>query len=200
MATGDDATDASSAGQELVQHSGGCAPHWHVIATEYQAERIAVQTVAALGFAVCLPFIRRRTQATAARPARTITFPAFAGYVLAAWDEADQWQPIRRARGVAGLLTSIGADTPARLPRGFMAALAARMAPDGVLEDLSVPDLLPALPANTWARITRGPLSGKLALVEWSTEERVGLLLEVLGGERRAKLRRDQVEPTEPMR
>lgn len=194
MATGDNATDAASAGQSLVQHSGGCAPHWHVIATEYQAERLAHQSIAGLGFSVCLPLIRRRTEATAARPSRTITFPAFAGYLLAAWQAGDKWQPVRRARGVAGVITAIGSDTPARLPSAFMAALSARMAGDGVLEDLSVPDLLPALPAMTRVLINRGPLAGQTAIVEWSSEERVALLLHVLGGYRRAQLRRDHVE------
>lgn len=194
------ATDAANgAGAPGVQHSGGCAVDWHVVVTEHQAERLAAQSVADLGFATCLPLIRRRTSATAARAARTIVFPAFAGYLFVAWAARAEWQRVRRSRGVSGVLTSIGADVPAVVPVAFMAALHSRMGADGVLEDLSVPDLLPALPAMTWARITKGPLSGSIAFVEWSTEERVGVLLEMMGGERRAKLRRDQVEPTDPL-
>lgn len=189
--------DDSSAGPLSGQHCGACPPLWHVIATEYQAERLAQQSIEGLGFTTCLPLIRRRTEATKARAARTITFPAFPGYLFAAWSAGSPWQRAKRVRGVAGVLTGIGMDLPASVPAAFMGALLARMGPDGVLEDLSVPDILPALDAMTWARITRGPLAGKIALVEWSTEERVGLLLEVLGGERRAKLRRDQVEATE---
>lgn len=168
---------------------------WHVIATEYQDERLAQQSVSDLGFATCLPLIRRRTEATSARAARTITFPVFSGYLMAAWSPAAEWQRIRRARGVAGILTAVGTEMPATVPDAFMAALAARMAPDGVVEDLSVPDLLPALPVMTQVLITRGPLAGQSGIVEWSSEERVALLLHVLGGYRRAQMRRDHVTP-----
>lgn len=179
--------------------SGRMPGSWHVICSDHQAERLVVQSVIEMGFSACLPLIRRRFTGRKSGRSGSFTVPAFPGYVFAGWEEGAHWQSIKRARGVAGILPSVGSDTPALVPLAFMAALHSRMGADGVLEDLSVPDLLPALPAMTWARITKGPLSGSIAFVEWSTEERVGVLLEMMGGERRAKLRRDQVEPTDPL-
>lgn len=197
-------TDAGATPAERVpgapqggQNCGACAAHWHVIATERAAERLAKQSIIELGFSVCLPMIRRRLPATASRPARNDFIPAFTGYLFAAWLPGADWPRIRRARGVDSILPSAGADTPATLPTAFMAGLRSRMDADDVLEDLSVPALLPALSAGDWIRITRGPMAGMLAIIEWSSEERVALLLEVLGGERRTKMRRDHVQQVE---
>lgn len=183
----------------LVQHCGACPkPAWHVISTEYRAEALARTSITALGFGTFLPLIRYRVAATKERPARTETSFAFPGYIFAQWLPHQRWQAIRSARGVAGILTDVGStEVPATVPASFMGAMIARANAAGILEDLSAPDILPALPAMTWVRISAGPLAGRLALCEWSTEDRVGLLLEVLGGERRAKLRRDAVVPTE---
>ena len=201
MATGGDGNHrALDAGPLSGQQCGACEPEWHVVSTEFQAETLAQQSVSELGFATLLPLIRRRTEATKARPARTTTTPAFPGYLFAAWLPDAKWGRIRRAKGVDAVLMRVGVDAPAVVPAAFLAAMRDRMDHAGVLLDLSVPDLLPALEARTWVRIIRGPLAGQLAFVEWSTEDRVALLLEVLGGERRAKLRRDHVEPTDPLR
>lgn len=182
------------AGLQAGQHCGACAPIWHVVASEYQAEKLAQQSIQEIGFGTLLPLIRRRTEPTKARPARTVLSPLFPGYVFAAWDGSANWAKARRAKGVASVLTAVGSDSPAVVPLLFIEALRARMDDQHVLQDLSVPDLLPALPAMTAVVIRSGPLAGQRGIVEWSTEERVALLLHVLGGYRRAQLRRDHVE------
>lgn len=173
-------------------------PVWHVVCTEHRSERLAQSNILALGFGTFLPLIRYRLAATNGRPARTELTVAFPGYLFVTWSGDARWQAICAARGVASVLSEVGRPyDPATVPGSFMAAMMAKANAAGILEDLSAPDILPALPAMTWVRITKGPLSGRLALCEWSTEERVGLLLEVLGGERRAKMMRDAVAETE---
>lgn len=196
MAMGRDGIDPESEGRTGgVQPCGACPVKWHVIATEYQQEPVAQRAMQELGFATLLPLIRKRTPATKARPARTILSPAFPGYLFAAWRASDEWGRARRGSGVQAVLTRVGGDTPAEVPSAFLDALRARMDGVGVLQDLSVPDILPALPAMIAVRITGGPLAGQRGIVEWSTEERVALLLHVLGGFHRAQMRRDHVEP-----
>lgn len=173
-------------------------PQWHVVATEHRAERLAQTSILALGFQTFLPLIRFRVAASKERPARTETSPAFPGYLFALWAADERWQRICSARGVASVLAQVGrANDPAIVPAPFMATMLAKASASGILEDISAPDILPALQAGSWVRITKGPLVGRLALCEWSTEERVSLLLEVLGGERRTKVRRDFVEATD---
>ena len=200
--------DATTAGESTFRpHPDGSshqecgripAPEWHVVATEHRAERLAQTSILALGFQTFLPLIRFRVAATKERPARTETAPAFPGYLFAMWEDADRWQRICSARGVASVLSQVGrSQDPAIVPEAVMAVLLGKASIAGILEDISAPDILPALKANTWVRITKGPLMGRLALCEWSSEERVSLLLELLGGERRTKVRRDFVEETE---
>lgn len=195
MADSECGSDDRQAGLLSGQQCGACVGPWHVVATEYQAERLAQQSIHELGYRTLLPLIRRRTEPTKARPARTILTPVFPGYVLAAWDAGAPWTRVRRAKGVASVLTGVGIESPAILPDAFIAALVSRMDGDNVVQDLSVPDLLPALPVMTAVMIRSGPLAGQRGIVEWSTEERVALLLHVLGGYRRAQMRRDHVEP-----
>lgn len=170
---------------------------WHVVATEYQAERLAAASIRSLDFQAFLPLIRIRLPATSKRPSRTETRPAFPGYLFVLWQPEDRWQGIKGEPGVARIISAIGnSEAPAVVSVGFMMLLLSRASQEGVIEDLSVPDLLPPLAPSTWVRITGGHFAGHRAFCEWSTDERVGLLLEVLGGPRRAEIRRDQVEPT----
>ena len=181
------------------QHCGRMeGPRWYVVATEHQQERLASQSIREAGFQTFLPLIRLRVAATSKAPPRSTNVPAFPGYVFALWDDGDRWQRIKAARGCASILTQVGrSEEPASGPTRFMHLLLARASALGVIEDLSAPDILPAIEAGGWVRITKGPLAGRIALCEWSSEERVALLLEMMGTERRAKLRRDYVEPTD---
>jgi transcription antitermination factor NusG len=171
---------------------------WYVIASEHRQERLAAQSIREIGFQAFLPLIRLRIPATPKRAAMSPTMPAFPGYLFALWADGDPWHRIKAARGCASILSVVGrTEQPATVPTPFMDTLLRRASAVGVLEDLSAPDLLPSIQAGSWVRITKGPLSGRLALCEWSTEERVSLLLEVLGGSRSTRMRRDFVEPTE---
>lgn len=173
-------------------------PAWHVVCTEHRSERLAQSSILALGFKTFLPLIRYRVADTKERPARTETSVAFPGYLFALWGQHERWQAVCSARGVASVLAQVGRPhDPATVPPSFMAAMLAKASAIGILEDLSAPDILPAIPPETWVRITKGPMAGRIAICEMSTEERVHLLLSVLGGERRVRMRRDHVEATE---
>ena len=199
-AAADDATMGlqCSTGETLVQQCGACAA-WYVVSTEWQSERLAATAARDLGFQTFLPLIRRRIPATRLRAERTETVPAFPGYLFALWSEGDCWQRLRQDRHVASILTEIGNPlVPAQVPAGAMMVLLSRGGITGVINDLTVPELLPPLGVGEEARITRGTLEGQRGIVEWSSDERVALLFEIMGGKRRVTMRRDHVAAIGP--
>jgi transcription antitermination factor NusG len=173
----------------------GRLPEWHVIATEWQAETLAAVSCREAGFQTFRPLIRKRDMATPLRPARITLTDAFPGYLFVLWHASEPWGRVKSARGVAAILHATGdRERPAVVRAAVMDALLSRASLLGIIEDISAPDILPALAANTPVRIRRGHLTGHLALCEWSTEERVGLLFDILGVSARVIQRRDQVE------
>lgn len=176
----------------------GRLSEWHCVCAEWGSDALAAQSILAAGFQVFQPRIRIRIPASPNRPARSEVVPAFPGYLFAMWAEDERWDMVKRARGVAGILHQIGSrDVPAIVPDRFMAALLNRAGKQGIIEDISAPDLLPPIEQGGTVRIMAGPLAGRLGLCEWSTDERVALLCEVMGGTRRTTMRRDQVEAVE---
>lgn len=168
---------------------------WHCVATEWQQDGLAAQSIRALDLQTFQPRVRHLVPATAKRPARNEVVSMFPGYLFALWSDDADWQRVKAARGVAGILHEIGnRDRPAVVPASFMAAIMVRASIQGVVEDISAPELMAALPAGVVVNIMSGPLAGRTGLCEWSSEDRVSLLCEVMGGRRRASLRRDQVE------
>ena len=59
--------------------------------------------------------------------------------------------------------------------------------------EISVPELMPAIKAGETLRVESGPFVNSEGVCLWSTEERVALLLDVMGGKREVRLRRDHV-------
>jgi len=179
------------------------APAWHVLATDFQAEDLAAASLLALGFQRFLPRVRVSVPATESRPARIEIQVAFPGYLFALWAPSDRWDRVKAAKGVAHILAPVGdPDVPATVPTAFVEAMLAVASPTGVLSDEWAPDVrylrpdvLPEIAANSFVRVLKGPLSGRIALCEQSRENRVALLYEIMGGQRRIIARRDHVEP-----
>lgn len=188
---------AASTGALSVQKCGRMAD-WHVVATEWQAEDLAAAEVRSKGFQVFRPKVRLRQPGTRLRPGRVVLQDAFPGYLLVRWADGELWGAVKAAKGVASILHAVGnREDAACIPAEFMEWLFDQCGDSGILRDEAGPDRLPPIPANTWIRIARGPMAGSIALCEWSSEERVALLFEIMGGQRRTQIRRDHVKELE---
>lgn len=185
---------AASPGALSGQKCGGMV-EWHIISTEWQAESLAAVEIAKLGFQVFRPKVRIRTAGTRLRPARIEITDAFPGYLFVSWPDAAPWGRLKATEGVNLILRAVGDnDRPATVPEAFMDWIMGECGANGILRDEAPPERLPPIPVNSWVRIARGPMAGRVALCEWSTDQRVALLFEIMGGQTRAKARRDHVE------
>jgi len=87
--------------------------------------------------------------------------------------------PIRSTRGVTGVVRFGG--EPASVPDAVIAQILARIDPEDGFVRLGVPDLLP----GAAVRINEGPFTGLDAIfVSYHSDDRVRLLLQMLGSER----------------
>lgn len=128
------------------------------------------------------------------RPAVRQIMPAWAGYLLC-MVPADDWHHLTRCRGVAEVLARVGdRQSPAWLPDEAVGRFLAMTSPQGVIEEWSAPERLPVLPVGAEVAITRGPMAGHVARVMLSSEERVALLLQLMGREVRTTVERRAVE------
>lgn len=173
---------------------GACS--WHIVATEWNAEDLAAQSIRGIAgetFQVFTPKVRKRIAATAGRPAYTKTSLAFPGYLLVLWDAAAVWQKVKKARGVSHILHRVGdREAPAEVSPIFMLRLLSVASYLGVLEDQrSDPDRRPAVAKGADVQVGGGLLHGIGGICEWSSEQRIALLMRETGF--RVVMRRDQV-------
>ena len=152
---------------------------WFAVLTKPRAERIGREHLERQGFECRLPLLRR--EARARRPAGAE--PLFPRYLFLRADPArDELARVRSTRGVSGLVR-FGAE-PARVPAPVLDALAARSDVDGCVR-LDPPPLVAGAPV----RIVDGPLAGVEAIFRaQAAEDRVLLLVRLIGGERLATL------------
>lgn len=184
---------------QRVQDCGACEPpgaHWHVVAVEYQADGLAALSIANISpaFDVRTFWVEEHQPRTALRPARTLLTLAFPGYLIVRWDaQSDPWQRIRRARGVAGILTGAGQpDRPAILPDLAVAILLSRCDERGVL-DARQPEPLEDYSGEELEVADHPWLGGLTGICVRSGADRVKILLSFLGGEREVELTRAAV-------
>jgi transcriptional antiterminator RfaH len=151
---------------------------WFAVLTKPRAERIGRAHLERQGFECRLPLLRRESRA---RRAPASAEPLFPRYLFLRADPArDDLACVRSTRGVCGLVR-FGVE-PARVPQGVVDALAARSDDDGVVR-LDPPELVPGAPV----RIVDGPLAGLDAIFRApGGEQRVHLLVRLIGGERAA--------------
>nr|WP_314074436.1 transcription termination/antitermination NusG family protein [uncultured Roseococcus sp.] len=166
------------------------------MATEWNAEELAAQSIRSIAgetFQVFVPKVRKRIAATAGRPAYTKTSLAFPGYLLVLWDGAAVWQRIKKAEGVSQILHRVGnSEAPAEVSPIFMLRLLSVASYLGVLEDQrSDPDRRPVVPKGADVQVGGGLLHGIGGICEWSSEQRIALLMRETGF--RVVMRRDQV-------
>jgi transcriptional antiterminator RfaH len=150
-----------------------------------QREALALHCLGLAGFETYAPRLREHRSVRGRKIVRKpLLFP---GYCFV-WIEL-QWHAARWSPGVVSLI--MGGDGPARVPDHVIAEIRSRER-DGLIE-LPKP---PALKPGDRVRITAGAFGGHLALYQGQTaHERVAVPLRMLGGQHRAVLPANAIEP-----
>jgi len=148
-------------------------PRWRVIVTSPRAEALARDSIQAIDIAAFLPMV--------ARPLRghSVLQPLFPGYLFALIDtDAPSWGNVFRARGVEDVLRAPGSTTPASVPASRVEAIMAHCSARQVVEDDPRPHLIAA---GVSVQITTGMWADHRGVCQWSSHDRVALLLDVMG-------------------
>lgn len=175
---------------------------WHAIECADHCEPFVSSGLHGLKLDVCLPKIARQVKMPRGRVAEIIE-PLFPGYVLAAWDAGYDWSRVTRLPGVEHVCHRVGDSmTPATINQTIVDVLRANLDTRGVLTCLDGEWLLPPRPKLPPIPFPQQLRPGQTvtvegynlpALVEWHAGARVGVLLDMLGGQRQVTVRRVQV-------
>lgn len=155
---------------------------WYVVQSQPRAEITALHHLNRQGYETYLPrYLKRRRHA---RRVDTVAAPLFPRYLFVRFDvEAVRWRAIRSTVGVAHLVCHGDLPTPA--PHGIIEGIRAREDARGFV---AIGAEVPFRKGDT-VRICEGALADQLGLFEGVTEEeRVILLLDVLGRQIKVKL------------
>ncbi len=143
---------------------------WAVVQTRPREEEIAVAHLRRQSFEVFLPLLRER------RGQEAKVSPMFPGYIFVLIGPAcPHWSPISSTRGVKRLITS-SAERPALVPSGWVEHLREQGVLDMFTDSLS-------FKKGDRVEFIAGPFEGHIGVCHWTSERRVGLLLDMLGRE-----------------
>lgn len=147
---------------------------WYAVQTRVRAENVAALHMCNQGFNVYIPRIRKRRRH--ARRTEIVSAPLFPGYLFVALDlEKSRWRAINGTVGVVSLVGFGG--QPAALPPGVIDSIRECEDENGVVELLP-----PDLAIGDRVQVSEGAFAEYTGLlVEMSGEQRVVLLLDLLG-------------------
>lgn len=154
---------------------------WFCVRTAPKAEYHAFLGLGEIGFRAYLPQIvvrRIRYQ----KPETSIR-PMFPSYLFVTFDPAAaEWGAIYRTKGVSRLFTTVSGQ-PASIRDGSIERLMAKgRAGDGVIDD-EAPSF-PRIAPGDAVRIVEGPFADWSGVCQWSTDERIGVLMTLFNAER----------------
>lgn len=155
---------------------------WYVVQTHPHSEQLARRHLLRQGFVVFLPeYLRRRSHA---RRIDMVGASLFPGYLFVAMNvEETRWRAISSTSGVRRLICN-GTD-PVPLPPGIVEDIQSRLDDNGFVQ---VRPVIPFRPGEA-VQVMDGPLADQVGFFECATdEERVILLLNILGREIRVKV------------
>lgn len=141
---------------------------WGVVQTKPREAEIAVANLRRQGFDAFMPLLRERHKTEAK------IVPMFPGYLFVAIPTSERaWQPIASTRGVKRIITT-APDRPATLPRGWVESLRDQGTLDLFTDALS-------FRKGEAVEFIAGPFEGQQATCKWTSEARIGVLLECMG-------------------
>lgn len=160
---------------------------WYLVYTKPRQEALAQANLERQDYGVYLPKVRQMRRRRGKQEA--VVEPLFPRYLFIHLDtQSDNWGPIRSTFGVAALVR-FGAE-PAQVPDELVAHLKAQEGQEGLHEWAE-----PKMSVGDRVRVAEGPLKGvEGILLAKSGQERVMLLLEMLGKEVCAHLSVEQIE------
>ena len=161
---------------------------WYAVYTRPHAEATALEHLLRQGYEAYLP--RYRTWVSHARRRQLALRPLFPRYLFAGLDRATtRWRPILSTAGISGVVRA--GDEPAPVPPDVVAAIRAGEAAGRF--DRVAPQR--SLRLGELVRVTTGAFEDMVGrLVELRDQDRVVVLLELLGRGVRAQLRAEAVE------
>lgn len=162
---------------------------WFVVHTHPRAEDTALRHLTRQGFVAFLPqYLKRRRHA---RRTDWVRAPLFPRYLFVAMGAAvTRWRAISSTVGVSHLVCH--GETPAPVPPGIVEDIQGRIAEDGLIP------MAPEVPFRSGdaVRVTAGALAEQIGLFDSVTDdERVILLLDLLGRQVKVKLPLETVAP-----
>jgi len=163
---------------------------WYLVYTKPRQEALAQANLERQGYGVYLPKVRQMRRRRGKQEA--VVEPLFPRYLFIHLDtQNDNWGPIRSTFGVASLVR-FGSE-PAQVPDELVAHLKAQEGQEGLHEWAE-----PKMKVGDRVRVAEGPLKGYEGILLAKTgQERVMLLLEMLGKEVRTHLTTRQIEPAD---
>jgi transcriptional antiterminator RfaH len=161
---------------------------WYAVYTQPHGETKALEHLLRQGYSAYLP--RYRTRISHARRRQTVLRPLFPRYLFAGIDRASmRWRPILSTFGVANVVRA--GDEPAAVPSKIVATIRAREEA-GDFDRLNPQQ---SLRLGGFVRVTAGAFEDMVGmLVELRDQDRIVVLLELLGRAVRAQLRAEAVE------
>jgi transcriptional antiterminator RfaH len=161
---------------------------WYAVYTQPHAEAKALEHLSRQGYCAYLP--RYRTWISHARRRQTVLRPLFSRYLFAGVERASmRWRPILSTIGVSDVIRT--GDEPTPVPPEIVAAIRERES-TGAFDRL---DPRESLRLGELVRVTAGAFEDMVGkLVELRDQDRVVVLLELLGRVVRAQLRTEAVE------
>ena len=161
---------------------------WYAVHTQPRGETQARFNLLRQGFEVYLPcYLKRRRHA---RRTDWVTTPLFPRYLFVRMDlGATRWRAIQSTFGVSHLVCN--GEAPAALPDGIVEEIREREDDRGMVVLAAEP---PPFAKGEAVRVTAGALAEQVGWFEGVTDdERVILLLRLLGREIRVRVPRDAV-------
>lgn len=155
---------------------------WYVVLSKPGMQHVADRELRVGGFPTFFPVYGAR---------RAAYVPMFGRYGFAQPNDEGQWVGMLHTFGVAGVLRHLPLGPPKVVPAGVMTALFKQCSPNGVIFETAPKRLI----KGQVGKIMEGPFAGFTAICQWTSEERIGMLLSIMGQRQTLKFKHAAVEP-----
>lgn len=170
--------------------AGATCGHWFVVNTHPNREAYAAEHLERQAFSVYCPMISRRVRH--ARRAYDALRPLFPGYVFVERPQDGRWRSILGTFGVRSLVRA--GEEPSLIVGEFIRELRAREV-DGVVSKVLAP-----LAVGQSVAVDGGPFDGVIGqVIDLKDRERIVVLLQLMNGVARARLRAEDLRPVSSM-